>query len=152
MKKVFLIAAVLLLISESCNCQWYNRQYGVSDLNQLSQQQLNGALRKAKSGVVCGSVLSIVSAAGIFGGISIASNAAPGDLEAALAGIGLAGISVSTEITGLIVLFSHVSRAERIKEIMKKKEIKLGVTNYQNDKMVSGSSGSFPGFSLAFRF
>ena len=54
-----------LLLSVSGNCQWYNRRYGVNNINQLSREQLNQALKRAQSGVTGGIVLSSVGAAGI---------------------------------------------------------------------------------------
>lgn len=46
MKKAVLIFATIILFFADGNCQWYNRRYGASDINQLSKEQLNEALIK----------------------------------------------------------------------------------------------------------
>ena len=57
MKKILLIMVAVLMITTGGNCQWLQRKYGVNDINMLSTEQLNVALRKAKVGTWVWSIL-----------------------------------------------------------------------------------------------
>jgi hypothetical protein len=152
MKKTLFIFIVVLQLSIDCYCQWYSRRYGVSDLTQLSQKQLNEALVMAKDGIGGGALLSVAGAAGIYGGIRIFRNAASGDLETSFEGLGLTGISVLAEITGLMTLFISRSRMISIKKVINNAEFRLGTINYPEYSRYRGSSCSLPGFSVTFHF
>jgi hypothetical protein len=67
MKKVVLIFTAIIFLSLDCNCQWYHRQYGVNNIFQLTPEQFNEALMKAKIGVRHGTIMSTASSIGIVG-------------------------------------------------------------------------------------
>jgi hypothetical protein len=142
MKKVFLIMISVILLSVSSNCQWYNRRYGVSDISQLSLEQLNLALANAKFEFASGIFLSVVGAIGLYGGIQLSKSAPPGDIGGALAGIIITVVSIPAEIAGWIILSINRTRAKSIKEVLKSTELKLGLVNYQRGNIYSGSQGS----------
>ena len=153
MKKVLLVVTTTLLLSISGNCQWYSRKYGVSDLNQLSQIQLNEALIRAKDGMSSGAVISIISGIGIVGGIIRATRDSPypGDIWGNITGLLLLAGSIPFEITGLLVRGINRSRAKRIEEVLNKAEIKFGLLNCSIG--LAGSSGfTVAGFSVTLRF
>jgi uncharacterized protein GlcG (DUF336 family) len=100
MKKAFLTMSTAILLSVSGNCQWYNRRYKVTDINQMSQSQLNESLIKAKRGISGGRSLSIIGAIGISGGIiEILATANAGEGFGVLYGFGLIAVCVPLEIT-----------------------------------------------------
>ena len=142
-----------MLLSLISNGQWYNRRYGVNDLNQLSQEQIDLALVNANFEFGSGIFLIIAGATGLIGGYLIGNNAPPGDLGAAFTAVSIIGISIPAEIAGWIMLTENSKRLERIKDVMKSREVHLGFINYQNENTFSGSKGSLlPGLSLTIHF
>ena len=154
MGKVFLIMISIIMLSVSANCQWYNRQYGVSDINQLSQIQLNEALIRAKNGISSGAVISIIIGIGIVSGISIAAASnAPEEVNRAYGGVFLAIGSVPLGLAGATTWAINGTRAKSIKEVLKSTEVKLGLVNYQRSIICSGSQGALlPCLSVTIRF
>jgi hypothetical protein len=156
MKKVFLLIATTLLISVSSNCQWYHRQYGVNDLNQLSQEQLNAALMKAKSRIRTGAILSTVSAIGIVGGIIIIAKTQQATGEGFLYGIYgllLMEISIPIEIVGLVKLSKNSLRVKSIERVLNNAKISMGLVNFQRGNIYSSSqSYLLPCLSVTIRF
>jgi hypothetical protein len=157
MKKAFLIMSAAILLSISGNCQWYNRRYGVNDINQLSREQLNHALIRARNGVTGGIVLSGLAAVGIGIGAFFIHDSKdpdkPGNIGPALAGMGLLIISIPLEITGLVVLGTNSHRAKSIKEVLKSTELKMGIVNYPCGNIFASSQGSLlPCLSITVRF
>jgi hypothetical protein len=155
MKKIVLVIIASLLIFANSHCQWYQRQYGVNDPNHLSQDQLNEALRKAKSGVTTGVILSTAGVLGIIGGIILmkSDSPIPGDIGKNMLGLELTAVSVPIEITGLILWGRFSDRTKTLKGILKKTEIDIGLIN---SPLVGASTGLInnpsPGLSVTFRF
>ena len=160
MKKVFIIISVLFLISENGNCQWYQRQFGVNDLNQLSQEQLNMALKKAKGGVATGITFSVIGAIGIVSGIHLFTKDYPDDeypdqaeMGKQFEGLGLALISIPPEIIGLVILKKKRSRIAEIEKVLNNPEIKIGLFNCPSRGVFSHPAGYISsGFSIIWRF
>jgi len=154
MGKVILIISTALLLSVSGNCQWYNRRYGVNDINQLSQEQLNEALTRAQRGISGGRTLSLVSTIGICGGIiEILATRNVGEGFGILAGMGLIIVSVPLEIVGLTKWGINDSRVKSIKGVLKRTEVKMGLINYQRENICASLQGSFsPCFSVTIHF
>jgi hypothetical protein len=154
MKKVLLIISTLILLSVSGNCQWYNRRYGVNDINQLSKEQLNEALIRTQRGISGGRTLSLVSAIGICGGIvEILVTRNVGEGFGILAGMGLIIVSVPLEIVGLTKWGINDSRAKSIKEVLKSTELKTGLLNYHGINIYSDSQVSLiPCLSVIIHF
>jgi hypothetical protein len=159
MGKAFLIMSTLILLSVSGNCQWYHRRYGVNDINQLSQEQLNEALTKAQSKISGGHVLSIVGAIGIGVGsylIVYSKRIYPeaNDItEGEMTGWVFLAISIPVEIAGLTKWGINGKRVKSIKEVLNNTELKMGLVNYQKGNICSGSLGSLlPCLSVKIRF
>ena len=57
MKKI-LVVVILGLITLSVQGQWYSRSYGVDNINELSEAQLNYALQRAQNNVKAGKILT----------------------------------------------------------------------------------------------
>jgi hypothetical protein len=155
MKKVFLIIINVIMLSANCNCQWYNRRYGESDINQLSQVQLNESLDRAKDGISSGAVISIISGIAIAGGIIMLTRESPypGDIEGNVTGLLLIAASIPFEIIGLTVWSTNKTRAKSINEVLRNPDLKLGLVNCQMGNMFSGYQGSLlPCVSLTIHF
>jgi len=156
MKKEILIISTTILLSVSGNCQWYNRRYGINDINQLSHEQLNEALKKAKGGARTGAILSAVSFTGIISGILIASSAdnlEEGGERRAYNGVFLVIGSVPIGLTGLTIWGINGTRTKRIKSVLKSTELKMGLVNCPCRNIFASSQGYlFPLFSITVRF
>ena len=154
MKRAFLILITAILLSISGNCQWYNRRYGVNDINQLSEEQLNDALIWTHRGISGGRTLSLVSAIGICGGIiEIIATRNVGEGFGILAGMGLIIVSVPLEIVGLTKWGINDTRAKSINEVLRSTELKMGLVNYHQGNTFSITQGSLlPCLSITIRF
>ena len=156
MKKIFFIAAAaLLLVSENANCQWYQRRYGVNDLNQLSQLQLDEAFMRARGSTRAGALLSVASAIVIGAGIAMVAydNPHPGDIGRNAFGVLLLAGTIPMEITGLTILGISGTRLQTIKAVMNNTEVRLGVLNYSQYNNTGGyNCSSVPGISVIFKF
>jgi hypothetical protein len=133
MKRIFLIIISALLLSMISNGQWYNRRYGVSDLNQLSREQLDLALTNANFEFGSGIFMVVVGGIGLYGGIYLAKKAPPGDIGGALGGLLITAISVPLEIAGWVILTINLKRIESIKEVMKSRDLRLGLSVYPKE-------------------
>jgi hypothetical protein len=156
MKKVFLIMVTVIMISTCGNCQWYQRRYGVNNINQLSEQQLTEAFLRARGGARAGALLTTASAIGIVSGILIASSAdnigRAGEARAYI-GVFLAFGSLPIGLLGAPIWGISGTRLKTIKGIMKNTEIKIGLINYPASIKSGGlSCSSIPGFSITFNF
>jgi hypothetical protein len=158
MKRGFLIISTAILLSVSGNCQWYNRRYGVSDINQLSQGQLNEALIRAQSGVTGGIILSSLGALGLgVGGYFILHKTMTSEgfqnQNIIFTGIEIVILSIPIEIAGLTIFGINNKRKTSIKAVLNSTELKMGLINYQQENIYSGSRGSLlPSLSLTIRF
>jgi len=153
MKKAILIFTAILLISEGSYCQWYQRQYGVNNLNLLTIEQLNEALTKSKTGLVFGAVLAIPATVGIISGLILMQAPFPESMGKSFAGIAYIILSIPLEILGVTLLGVYSSRLKSIKGTLKSTEMKIGFINYPAGKVIAGSVTDFsPGFSITFRF
>jgi hypothetical protein len=133
MKSIFLIiTSVFLLVSAGADCQWYQRRYGVNNLNQLTQQQLTESFLRARGGTRAGAMLSGASAIGIVAGIIMFKHESPypGDIETNVIGILVLGGTIPMEITGLTILGVSGTRLQSIRGVMNNTKVNLGVMNY----------------------
>jgi hypothetical protein len=157
MKRTFLIIVAVLLITANGNCQWYQRKYGVNDINQLSQQQINESLRKAKVRAWTGAYISCIGVITLSSGISM--KYAPKDLhgsqlqEQQISKVAFLTLGSVLTPVGLTMLFKNCSRMKAIKKTMKNTEISLGVTNCPTDNMFNSSNiYAIPTISVAINF
>ena len=146
MKKVFLITSVILLTCEILNCQWYQRKYGVDDINLLSTEHLNLALANCKAGLVFGTIFAIPATIGIITGLIMMTSDYPEPTAKQFEGFAYLVLSLPPEILGLTLLGVYSSRLKSIKEVLKNTEIKVVLINYPSERCV------VPGFSVKFRF
>ncbi len=56
--KIFLVCTLLVFLSLNVQAQWYSRSFGVDNINDLNEVQLNYSLQKAKSFVKTGKILT----------------------------------------------------------------------------------------------
>jgi hypothetical protein len=159
MKRAFLILTTASLLSVSGNCQWYNRRYGASDINQLTQEQLNEALTWAQNKVTGGHVQSITGAIGIAVGSYLIVHSkkkypeANDITEGGMTGWIFLAISIPVEIAGLLKWGINGTRVKSIKEVLKSTEIKMGIGNSQRIILGSSPQSSLvPCLSITVRF
>jgi hypothetical protein len=150
MKKTGLIIAVIILLSVNGNCQWFHRKYGVNDITQLSQEQLNEAYRKAKTGARVGGFVSVISGVGIISGIIVLNSVEDREDESkAYTGVFLTGISIPLEITGLTIWGINSTRKKNIKNILNNLDINVGLINIPSANLSRDSKAYLvPGICL----
>jgi hypothetical protein len=151
---VFFVLSAIILISTSGNCQWYSRVYGVNELNQLTTEQLNNALKWTQRNMQTGKIISVIGAVGIIGGaveVSVTNNEKYG--FAILGGIAAILISVPLEITGLTIWGVNSSRKTKIANCLSTTKISLGFINDPTITMLENSDFNLtPAISVAISF
>ena len=156
MKKIiFFVASALLLLSESANCQWYQRRYGADNINQLSEQQLTEAFLRSRGAVRAGTLVSVASAIGIVAGVIMLTHDSPysGDIGTNVLGGLVLGATIPMEITGLTILGVSYPRLQSIKAVMNNTDVRLGVMNYSQYNVIGGPKCSaIPCVSVTLRF
>lgn len=156
MKKIlFITVSVLLLTSAVADCQWYQRRYGVNEINQLNQQQLTESFLRARGGTRAGALISGVSAIGIVAGIIMFKHDSPyaGDIGINVIGVLVLGGTIPMEITGLTIWGISGTRLQSIKAVMNKTQVSLGVMNYSPYNMTRISNcSSIPCISITYNF
>ena len=151
MKKTLLIITAIILLSTSGNCQWYQKRYGVNDINQLSRDQLNEALSKAKKGTRVGFWLTFGGVAGIISTVAIFKNVEESSSEfiPVYLLLGMAPVV----ITGLEVMSVNSSRKSKIIRTLMNSEISLGFTNIPTGNLYRGSNiFTRPNISVTINF
>ena len=133
MKKIIIIlATTFLLVSEGAYCQWYQRRYGVNDINQLTQQQLTESFLRVRGGTRAGAILSGASAIGIIAGIIMFKHESPyaGDIGINVIGVLVLGGTIPMEITGLTIWGVYGTRLQSLRAVMNNTKISLGIMNH----------------------
>ncbi len=146
---------MVLLVSQGADCQWYQRRYGVNDLNQLNQLQLKESFLRARGGARAGALLSGVSAIGIVTGIIMLNHESPysGDIGINVLGILVLGGTIPMEITGLTIWSISGTRLQSIRAVMNNTEVSLGIMNYSPYKITGISNyNSIPCISITYNF
>jgi hypothetical protein len=162
MKRTFLIFSTIILFSVGGNCQWYYKKYGVKDMNQLTQEQLNERLRLNKQLLVLDPVIMVVGTTFIIAGIHFINkaNAEEISLEGAfnfprekILGTVFLSSGVVCDICGFLLLPLSLTEINKIKKIQKNREIKLGLISCPPNIMFNHSDISLiPGISLSILF
>lgn len=153
-----IFAVIALIFTINANCQWYYKKYGVSNLNNLTTEQLQAELKLSKGYTVSGIAISLLGALGIWGGVAIMRNAY--DESEWDVGIGhwfggffLFMVSISAETVAIVFIALGASRSGEINTILKKIDIKAGLINVPNYKVTPTSrSPVFPGLTLTYNF
>lgn len=140
MKKVMLIVVAVLMITTKGNCQWLQRKYGVNDINMLSTEQLNEALRTTKSKVWTGAIISYFGTGSLALAISIKN---PGHTTRGPGGEGRAYkdafliMGSVLDLVGLPILLTNCTRLKIINKALKNKEINLGFSSFPTNNFFS---------------
>lgn len=157
MKKL-VVFMVALLFTVNANCQWYYKEYGVRDLNLLTTQQLEEALRHSGGITAGGGVMSVLGIFGLWGGISLINRAYDEpDWEEGLGywfgGFFLTMFSVALETGGVMLIIVGAVRTGDIKAVLNRTEVKVGLLNIPNYRFGTEQKNNvFPGITLTCRF
>ena len=71
--KTFLLAVVLALVTLSVHGQWYSRSFGVDNINDLNESQLNYSLQRAQANIKAGKILTWSGVGAFSAGLVIAA-------------------------------------------------------------------------------
>lgn len=156
MKKVLLILFTVLMITVSGNCQWLQRKYGANDINQLSVEQLNNALSRAKSKVWSGAIISYFGTTSLLLAVSIKN---PGNTTRGPGGEGRAYrdaflvMGSALDLVGLPILLTNCTRLKTIKKALRKTKISFEPSVYHPDNIFNyPGSTTMSGLSLTINF
>jgi hypothetical protein len=157
-----LILAIVILLSTEGNCQWYYKKYGVKDLSQLSQEQLNQRLRLNKKLLGFDVVAMIVGTTFIITGTHLINKANAKEISLKglynyprekVLGIVLLSDGIAVDICGLLLIPLSLTEINQIKKVLGNPEVKLGLINCPKYKMLNGLNISLtPGISIVFHF
>lgn len=73
--------AILILFTLNVQAQWYTQKYGVNDLNELSQAQMEFSLSKTEKNIKTGKILTYTGLGAGMVGMIIGAHATGGILE-----------------------------------------------------------------------
>ena len=160
MKKTIILLAAILLISEDCNSQWYQKYFNVNDPSLLSQEQVNMALNKSKENLTIGIGLTIIGSLGIAGGVFLTLKDYPDDkypeqaeMGKKFTGVLLTLVSIPPEIIGISVIKKNRLRKSEIEKYMNSLEMNLVITGHNGGYLEKEKNIDLvPGLSLTFRF
>jgi hypothetical protein len=137
-----IIASLILCCSiNSINAQWYSNNYGVENLNDLSDEQLMESFSKAKGNSVGGGMVTVTGLAVMFGGLVKSVNYTSQAFISALsfggidpprgsAGGGLIITGAVLTIGGAVLWISGGSRKKQIRPIIKSRGLVSNISVY----------------------
>ncbi len=160
MKNAVLILITIVFLSAEGNCQWYYKRYGVKDLSQLTQEQLNKRLKMDKVLLACDPAIMIVVTGCIIAGIHLINKANSEPINPCgffklprLTGRTFLFGGIGLDICGLLLIPLSLSEMNQIKKVLGTKEIKLALINCFTDNMFNYSNGlPVQGISLIIQF
>lgn len=160
MKNVVLILITIVLLSAEGNCQWYNKKYGVKDLSQLTQEQLNHRLKVDKTVLACDPAIFIVGTGSIIAGIHLINKGNSEPINPCgffkvprRQGIIFLSSGIALDICGLLLIPLSLSEMNQIKKALGIQEIKLALVDCFTNDMFNYSNGlPVPGISLIIGF
>jgi len=101
MKKL-LAGLFFILFALNIQAQWYNKQFGVNDINDLSELQLNLAMQKANKNLKTGKILTFTGlGVGLIGTV-VAGHAAAREAGETIAGIFTLSNNSDDHKTGIV--------------------------------------------------
>jgi hypothetical protein len=159
MKKVVLSTFLLLILFINSSGQWYLKKYQVTDINFLSQSQLEESLLKSKKNLLIAG--GIAGTGGviflIFKFIQPGMNEDPSDFEQLIGDEGVNEIGMITgigiAIGGTIAGIAYLGRIGRIKSILNKNYPNTGSLRISPSLILNGyTRASCPGIALTYNF
>ena len=159
MKKVIIVAFLLLISFINSSGQWYLRRYAVSDINFLSREQLDESLVKSKkdllgSGITAGSGGVIFL---IFKYLRPGMSNDPSVIEQLLGDEGMNKVGmiagVGLMVGGTIASIVYIGRIGRIKSVINKNYPSFGSLDISPAIILNSYTRSYcSGFSLTYCF
>lgn len=128
MKKAFLLLSVMIMLCNISDGQWLQRKYNVTNINQLSKEQLQEAYGKTKMKVWTGAAFSYIGTMSLLLGATTKtttkSTRGPEGEGQAYKQVFLV-MGTAFEAIGLPLLLSNAQRLKSIKHAMRNTEISL---------------------------
>jgi hypothetical protein len=157
MKKIFFAITLILALVYNGKSQWYTWKYGVKDINELSQKQLEQSLTQASLQKLGGFFLMVLGPIPFVKGISeynksieLGGNLGEGKAYSA---VFLIGGAVLMETVGVAMLLSNNSKIKEITKAMNRTQIGLGFTDRQlGQGYCLSNNPKIPVLSLTFNF
>lgn len=155
MKKAFLFLTVMLMLCNSSNGQWLQRKYHVTDLSQLSNEQLQDAFRKARTNVWTGAAFTYAGTLNLLLAVSMktttkSTRGPEGEGQAYKQAFLLMGTVF--EAIGLPLLLTNSQRLKSIKQAMRNTDISLYPALLPNHSLNNGELFLATGFTVRINF
>ena len=118
--KKFIVGALMFLLAINVDAQWYHRQFGVNNINDLTKAQLTMALQKAKNNMGLGVTLTLIGTGVTIGGVAIFNKINSDDnfgegLTHGFNGTMLTGLGLCTMAIGIPLWAVNANRKNSIK-------------------------------------
>ncbi len=159
MKKMVLIAYLLLISCFNSHGQWYVKKYNVADIDFLSMEQLEESLKTSKSDLLYSGIISVAG-----GGVFLAGRYLPYEIndessffEQLIGEKGMKNILMVTGagmvVGGAIAGIVYLGRVGRIKSVINRNYASVGTLNISPAITVDHYNQSVcPGFTLTYNF
>ena len=136
--KKFLVILIAGLFALNVQAQWYSRSFGVDNINDLSQAQLNYALERAQSNVKIGRILTLSGVGAFTLGTFIAASSIVGfidkwdsnDLDQYIAGGLLMLLGMGSTAAGIPIWILGATRKKKV-EVALLRFNSSSITNYK---------------------
>lgn len=150
MMKKLLTCIFLVLFAVNVNAQWYQRLYGVTNINELSEQQLNLAMQLANQKIKTGKTVTLIGLGSfIVGGILVTDgmifswNDIDKGLSEAAAGLLIASGGIITAAIGTTIWITGSNR---------KSSIEVALTRFNTSFLDPFKPPKITGMSLTLNF
>jgi hypothetical protein len=154
MKSIIIICLILISLINSYG-QWYVKKYNVTDLNALTQDQLNESLKNSKNNLLASGICAGIGAVLII--VPFGMSEDPGVIEQLFGDHGMNAVFdvIGTGvIAGSIVAgFVYLDRIGKIKSVLKLRNSNMGTLNISPNLRLNNYTGSFnPGITFTYWF
>lgn len=160
MKKYLIFSFFLFILILNLNGQWYQKQYQINNIRDLTTEQLTESLAKARETTITGAACIVLGGVALLYAKYGYKNGIPEDatlfeqimgaqgmkIIVGISGIGLLGGGIITGIVGL-------DRTSKIKQVMNDYNIPYATISLNPVMFTYRNSGAvYPGLSLTVRF
>jgi hypothetical protein len=155
MKKIILVSCLLLISYLDSYGQWYVKKYNVSDINLLSQEQLEKSLRNSKNGLLASGFCAGLGAILFF--VPETPSDDPTFFQQLIGEKGQNAVNksfgVGLMMGGTIASIVYLGRIGRIKTVIKENYPTEGTLNILPTFMLNNYTRSWcSGFTLTYNF
>lgn len=148
MMKKLLTCILLILFAVNVNAQWYQRLYGVTNINELNEEQLNIALQLSQQKIKTGKTVTFIGIGSLFLGAVTLTNVSGSDNIIDASGNISAGLfficgGIVTTAIGIPIWITGSNR---------KNSIEVALTRFDTSSLYPFKPPKITGMSLTLNF